>query len=164
MHQRPLDMVQEKLELIREHFLPLNGHTIVRFETAEIFHGDGTWSEWPDLPIRLFTDRGRAVSVCWSRFDDLFIVDGYGLPFDVDPETTRWRTNLPDKLDSIIGKKICGTMIGRGEMSIEGKDIPIWTRLVMNLDGTWLEIFNALDENGYEIHDSKPDGEFQMCT
>ena len=157
-------MVQEKLDLIREYFLPLNGQTIVRFESAEILHDDGTWSEWPDLPIRLFTDHGHAVSICWSRFDDLFIVEGYALPFAVDPETTRWRTNLPEKLGSIIGRKICGTMIGRGEMSIEGKDIPIWTRLVLNLDGTWLEIFNALDENGYELHDSQPDGEFQMCT
>ena len=157
-------MIQEKLDLIREHFLPLIGCKIVRFETAEILHSDGTWSEWPDLPIRLFTDHGRTVSVSWSRFDDLFLVEGDALPFDADPETTRWRTNLPDRLYSIIGKKICGTMIGRGEMSLEGKDIPIWTRLVLNLDGIWLEIFNALDENGYQIHESQPDGEFQRCT
>lgn len=157
-------MVQEKLDLIREQFLPLTGHRIVRFETAEILHGDGTWSEWPDLPIRLFTDDGHTVSVSWSRLDDLFLVEGYALPFDADPETTRWRTNLPDNLCSIIGKKICGTMIGRGEMSVEGKDTLIWTRLVLDLGGTWLEIFNALDENGYQIHESQPDGEFQRCT
>ncbi len=157
-------MIQEKLDLVREHFLPLSGHSIVRFETAEILHEDGTWAEWPDLPIRIFTDHGDVVSVRWSRFDDLFVAGDCALPFDVDPTTTRWRTNLPDKLGSIIGRKICGTMIGRGEMSLEGKDIPIWTRLVLDLDGTWLEIFNALDENGYAIHDSQPDGEFQVCT
>jgi len=49
-------------------------------------------------------------------------------------------------------------------MSIEGRDIEIWTRLVIQVDGGWLEIFNALDENGYAFQRQKPDGEFLPCV
>lgn len=54
-------------------------------------------------------------------------------------------------------------MLGQGEMSIEGKPIEIWTRLLIRLDVGWLEIFNALDENGYAFHSERPEGSFIPC-
>jgi len=54
-------------------------------------------------------------------------------------------------------------MLGRGEMSIGGKAVEIWTRLVIGLDEGWLEVFNALDENGYAFHVERPAGVFIPC-
>ncbi len=61
-------------------------------------------------------------------------------------------------------ERICGVSLGRGEMSIESRDIEIWTRLLFDLGGSWLEVFNALDENGYALHLTKPEGEFRPCA
>lgn len=33
----------------------------------------------------------------------------------------------------------------------------------IELEGQWLEVFNALDENGYDLHSTFPTGEFQHC-
>ena len=52
-------------------------------------------------------------------------------------------------------------MLGRGEMTIEGRDVEIWT--LIETDRGWLEIFNALDENGYDLHAEKPAGMFVRC-
>lgn len=157
-------MIQDKLDSIREQLLPLVGHKIQRFETAEILLSDGTWSDWPDLPIRLFADGNRTLSISWSQFDQLWMAEDDSLPFDIGDATARWQENAPANLEPIVGKTICGASIGRGEMTIEGKEVPIWTRLLIDLGDIWLEIFNALDENGYAVHHSQPDGEFQTCT
>ncbi|MDB5335926.1 MAG: hypothetical protein JWN70_1545 [Planctomycetaceae bacterium] len=63
-------MDTEKVEAIRTHFAPLTGTQIVKYQTAELLLTDGTWSSWPDLPIRIYTNSGSMVSVSWSRFDD----------------------------------------------------------------------------------------------
>ena len=49
-------------------------------------------------------------------------------------------------------------------MTIASREIEIWTHLLFDLDGKWLEVFNALDENEYALHVVKPDGEFRACT
>jgi hypothetical protein len=49
-------------------------------------------------------------------------------------------------------------------MSIEGEEVEIWTRLLIEVDGSWLEIFNALDENGYAFHAGRPAGIFVPCN
>jgi len=54
-------------------------------------------------------------------------------------------------------------MLGRGEMSIEAKEVEIWTRLLIQVDEGWLEVFNALDENGYAFHAERPAGIFVPC-
>jgi hypothetical protein len=54
-------------------------------------------------------------------------------------------------------------MLGRGEMSIEGKEIEIWTRLLIATDRGWLEVSNALDENRYDFHVEMPGGDFVSC-
>lgn len=50
-----------------------------------------------------------------------------------------------------------------GDMRIENREIEIWTRLVIDFVDCWLEVFNALDENGYHLHDEIPSGEFVNC-
>jgi hypothetical protein len=54
-------------------------------------------------------------------------------------------------------------MLGQGEMSVEGKAFEIGTRLVIELEEGWLEVFNALDENGYAYHEDRPVGVFIRC-
>jgi hypothetical protein len=157
-------MIEDKISAISEACTPLIGKTIERFETAEILYDDGTWDDWPDLPIRLYCSGHALLSVSWSRFDDLWLSNDLSLPFAAEDATTRWKTNGIEKLVAAIGKSIQGVWLGRGEMSIESRDIEIWTRLVFDLGGSWLEVFNALDENAYELHLDKPDGEFRKCT
>ncbi len=157
-------MTRTKVDTIREYCRPLVGQTIQRFETAQLFLQDGSWDDWPDLPLRMYCTNGTMVSVSWSKFDDLWLSNDESLPFPVEEDTTRWQTNRQGKLDAAIGKTIQSVMLGRGEMTIESRDIEIWTRLLFDLGSTWLEVFNALDENGYDLHLVKPDGEFKKCT
>ena len=157
-------MLEDKINAIRAACRPLIGRTIERFETAEILHIDGTWADWPDLPIRVYCTDGTLLSVSWSQFDDLWLSNDESLPFAAEDATTRWKSNGIEKISGAIGRSIHGVSLGRGEMSIESRDIEIWTRLVFDLGGTWLEVFNALDENGYDLHSVMPHGEFQQCT
>jgi hypothetical protein len=48
-------------------------------------------------------------------------------------------------------------------MRIGDQSIEIWTRLVIDLGDRWLEVFNALDENGYQLHEELPTGDFVNC-
>ena len=50
-----MEVLESKLEAIRSKFLPLRGAEIIQFQTAEMLCDDGTWTPWPDLPIRIFT-------------------------------------------------------------------------------------------------------------
>ncbi|MDB5335927.1 MAG: hypothetical protein JWN70_1546 [Planctomycetaceae bacterium] len=85
------------------------------------------------------------------------------MPFPVEDDETRWVNNGLPNINDCIGRTIAGVLLGRGAMSMAGREIEIWTRLVLNLDDRWLEIVNALDENGYELHDTMPTGEFVHC-
>ena len=157
-------MTEDKINAICIACRPLIGRTIERFETAEILHDDGTWGDWPDLPIRVYCNNEQMLSVSWSRFDDLWLSNDASLPFIAEDATTRWKSNGIDQITGAIGRTIQGVSLGRGQMSIESREIEIWTRLVFDLGGKWLEVFNALDENGYDLHSAKPDGEFRNCT
>lgn len=157
-------MIEDKINAIRDACTPFIGKTIERFETAEILHDDGTWDDWPDLPIRLYCTDQTLLSVSWSRFDDLWLSNDKSLPFAAEDATTRWKSNGIKKISAAIGRRIQGVSLGCGEMSIESRDIEIWTRLVFDLGRSWLEVFNALDENGYDLHDAEPDGEFRKCA
>ena len=157
-------MIDDKIRAIADACTPLIGKTIERFETAEIRLLSGTWKDWPDLPIRFYCSDDTLLSVSWSKFDDLWLSNDNSLPFAAEDATTRWKSNGIEEICAAIGKRICGVSLGRGEMSIESHDIEIWTRLLFDLGGSWLEVFNALDENGYDLHLAKPDGEFRQCT
>jgi hypothetical protein len=156
-------MIDRNIEDIQTHFAPVIGEKIIRYETAELLLDDGTRENWPDLPIRLYTGSGRVVAIAWSRFDDLWLADGPSLPFPIEDSTIRWVVNGLEEIDAAVGALIKSVMLGRGEMSIDGKAVEIWTRLVIELDRGWLEVFNALDENGYAFHAARPAGVFIPC-
>lgn len=156
-------MIDRKIEDIRAHFAPAIGEKILRYETAELLLHDGTWGSWPDLPIRLYVGSDRIVAVSWSRFDDLWLADGLSLPFSIGESVVRWVVNGLEEINAAVGASIQSVMLGRGEMTIGRKEVEIWTRLVIELDRGWLEVFNALDENGYAFHTERPDGIFVPC-
>jgi hypothetical protein len=156
-------MIQDKIDAIRDACAGLIGSTIERFETAELLELEGIWSDWPDLPIRIYCTEQKLLSVSWSQFDDLWLTNDASLPFDVEDATIRWKPNGIDQISRVIGRNIEGVLLGRGQLAIESQEIEIWTRLLFDLGGAWLEIFNALDENGYDLHWAKPDGEFREC-
>ena len=155
--------VAEKIIAIQKHFAPLIGSRINRYETAELLHDDGTYGSWPDLPIRIYSESDSLVSISWSRFDDLWLANDHSLPFAAEDATTRWVKDGVAAINNCLGRMIHSVTLGRGELSIEGQEIEIWTRLVIDLGDRWLEIFNALDENGYDLHKTKPTGEFITC-
>ena len=152
-----------KINAIRTHFAPLIGKRIDYYRTAEILGEDGTWSNWPDLPIRLYTPESTLVSVSWSCFDDLCLTNDETIPSWVDEATTRWVDNRIDAINDCLGRSIRSVLLGQGDMKIEDQAIEIWTRLVMDLGDRWLEVFNALDENGYQLHEEMPTGDFVNC-
>jgi len=78
--------------------------------------------------------------------------------------TIKWVSEENKELDSIIGKEIKSVGLGKGEVTIEGKDIEIWTRLLFELsNGRTLEVFNALDENGIDVINTNVQGEWIKC-
>jgi hypothetical protein len=156
-------MIDRKIEDIRAHFATIIGEEIIRYETAELLLDDGSWEGWPDLPIRLYTGSGRVVAISWSRFDDLWFADGPTLPFPIGDSAVRWVINGLEEINPAVGASIKSVMLGRGEMSLEGEEVEIWTRLVIELDRGWLEVFNALNENGYAFHAERPVGSFVPC-
>ena len=139
------------------------GTTLSAYSTAELLHDDGNWGAWPDLPIRLEWG-SRLTAVSWSKFDDLRIATDASLPFAVDGPSVRWVRNGFPSLNRALGGALLSAALGRGEMSIEGRDIEVWTRLLLQTDRGWLEIFNALDENGYEYHPERPRGLLEPCV
>lgn len=153
---------ESKIELIRASLSGVLGARLVSYETAELLL-DGKWEPWRDLPIRLHTDVPSIVSIAWSRFDHLWIATDASLPFDTGDSHVRWVINAEEDLNPVIGRAIRQVLLGRGQMAIEGEEIEIWTRLLIELDSGWFEIFNALDENGFNLHDDRPQGDFIVC-
>ena len=157
-------MIDHKVSDIRSHFADVLGSKIIRYETAELLRDDGTWDSWPDLPIRIYTETSKLISISWSRFDALWIAADLSLPFSIEGSTVRWVANSIDKINPVVGGTVRAAMLGQGEMSWDGVNIEIWTRLLIEVDNGWLEIFNVLDENGYDFHAQMPTGNFAPCV
>ncbi len=152
----------EKIEIIKETFLPLIGKRISHFDTAQLKMEMGEWDDWFDLPIRLFFDANEIVSIAWSHFETLFISSDSSLNFPIDDAQVRWVKNNVSFLLPVINEAIQSVMIGRGELSFDGQDVEIWTRLVVQLETGWFEIYNRLDENAFVFHSEKPEGVFEF--
>jgi hypothetical protein len=152
-----------KMEDVRSHFGAHLGKKIIRYETAELLLNDGTWDNWSDLPIRLYTGVNELVAISWSRSDDLWLADDLALPFSTDGSSVRWVENRIEKINPAIGGSIGSIMLGQGDMSLGGRPFEIWTRLLIQLDTGWLEVFNAGDENGYDFHAEPPNGNLIPC-
>jgi len=151
-------MCQDKIDLIRRHCLPLVGDVVYWYETALIVLEDGGVDDWPDMPIRIKFQSGHLISVSWSKLDDLWIAADTSLPVTHQPQNILWKRNGFERLNSIIGKPLDDIHLGMDANTLNGVALNTWTRLVMELDGVWFEIFNGLDENQYELHSDKPAG------
>lgn len=156
-------MIEKKVSDIRSAFGPAIGSTLSGYSTAEVLHDDETWDAWPDLPIRLEWGAHGLIAVSWSKFDDLWIAMDTCLPFTVDGSKVRWVRNALEAVNRAVGATIRSVALGRGEMSVEGRDVEVWTRLLIQTDSGWLEIFNALDENGCAFHPNRPVGTLVSC-
>ncbi len=152
--------LDKQLDSIRRAFAPAIGEVLTGFSTTEHRFEDGVWHLDPNLPIRLVWGSQVRISVSWSRFDDLWLATDDSMPFKVDMDDVRWVSREPQAFRAALGSRLKGVLLGQGEFSIEGKGIEIWTRLVIETEACWLEIFNALDENGYSCHAQKPEGTF----
>lgn len=157
--------LKEKIALIRERFGGLIGEKIQGYELVQIWHAsESKWSNWMDVPLFL-TVGDQALSISWTKFDELAIEPGRVLPFPLGGSTTRWLNEGVEILDQVIGKQIISVSLGRGDMRIGRKEIEIWTRLLLSLDdGMTLDVYNALDENGIELLTEEEIGDAIECT
>ena len=148
-----LTSLKEKTDLIRHQFSALIDKEILGYELAQIWCEEtAAWSEWNDLPIFLSIGSGE-LSISWQKFDELAIEGGRVLPFSLCGSRVRWIDSGNIHLDAAIGRTVESVSLAQGEMTVGGSEIEIWTRLLIHFTGGGsLEIFNALDENGFELH------------
>ncbi|MBD2113451.1 MULTISPECIES: hypothetical protein [Cyanophyceae] len=148
---------EAKLQLIQNRFSGLLGQPILGYELAQMWcDDDQQWSDWMDLPLFL-TVGDSTLSISWQKFDDLAIEVGRVLPFSLGGSTVRWQWEGVAVLDAILGATIAAVSLGRGQMSIGGSELEIWTRLLITLDsGITLDVFNALDANGIALVTLEP--------
>lgn len=159
----PVHTLEAKQAAIQAAMSGLVDRRLLRYETAELRLDDGTWGAWNDLPIRLYVDDGEVVSVSWSKFDDLWIERGLRLPFSIEGSTVRWVENALPALNQALGQRIFSVSLGTDNRAIADRGFATWTRLLLELESGWLEVFNALDENGYEFYATRPEGRFERC-
>ncbi len=114
-------------------------------------------------PIRLYIGPDKLVAVLWSRIDDLRLANDTSLPLPTAGSTIRWVANGLQEVNPAVGASIKSVTLGQGELSIEGRPIEIWTRLLIRLDVGWLEIFNALGENGHAFDSERTEGSCIPC-
>lgn len=142
--------LKEKRDLVHHQFSELIGKKIKAYELAQIWCEEtASWSEWNDLPVFLSIG-SRELSISWQKFDELAVEAGRVLPFSVCGSTLRWIDSGNIHLDAVIGHTIESVSLAQ-ELIFGGH--AMWTRLLVHFEGGGsLEVFNALDENGFEFH------------
>jgi len=157
---------ESKVAAIAAAFSPLFGKQLLRYQNADLFiESEAEWSRWDDLPVRLYFGADNRVSVSWWKFDELWLSSAASVPpWLADSSGVRWVESEIVEVDRFMGKHLVGVELGRGEMTIDGKDHEIWTRLLLDFGGCWLEICDGLDENAYVVHDRHPTGDFAACV
>jgi hypothetical protein len=142
----------DKLDRIAAAFGPLLGKRIIGYEVAELYCSESAaWAPWLGLPLYLVFEGGAVVSICWSKFDDLCVLPGRYQPHSLVGYEVRWVGEGLAVLDDLLGRALQGVWLGAGQMAFGANEVPIWSRLIMELaEGSPIEIFNALDENGFE--------------
>jgi len=158
------ESLENKSQLIRNQFESMLGKPITGYELAELWcEEEKEWSEWMDIPLFLSSGE-EVISISWQKFNELAIEKGRTLPFSLSGSTVRWLSEGVSNVEPAIGKIISSISIGRGEMSVEDREIEIWTRLLIGFDGgEVLEVFNALDESGIVFHTNPVSGETIKC-
>lgn len=140
-------MPEVKRRAIQEMFGSVIGTKLIGYTTAEIKFDH--WEPWPDLPIRLQFNTNKQIAVSWSHFDNLWLADDMSLPFDISSDPVRWVQNAITEINPVIGATLRSVVLRPDYIELSSKNIEIWTRLQLQTDNGCLEIFNALDENGY---------------
>ncbi len=158
-----VETLDDKIHLVDSSFSNLIGKELSGYEIAKV-KIEGEWSYWNDLPIVLSFDN-ELLSISWTHLNELGISPYRALPFNVSGSTLKWEEEGFEPLDKIVGTTILSASLGKGEFSLEGNDIEIWTKLfIVFSNGKTLEIFNALDENGYFLHEKEISGERNVFT
>ncbi len=156
--------IEDKNKTIKSKFAGLKHQKIKAYEFCQLWcTEDEKWSDWEDMPLFL-TIGNTTLSISWQKFDELAIEIGRIIPCSLAGSTVRWLDKGIKPLDSALGSEIKSVSLGQGEMSIENKEIEVWTRLLLKLENeSTLEIFNNLDENGIHLHDTEIIGNTIKC-
>jgi hypothetical protein len=142
--------LEDKVALVRRRLAGLLGQRIAGYERAELWiESDQAWSPWRDLPLVLLFERGACLSISWRAFDDLGIAEGRVLPFSLSGCTVRWVSDGAPALGEAVGHAVESVALASDAMRAE-RAMEAWTHLCVRLsNGGTLDLFNALDENGY---------------
>lgn len=173
MTQSSFDELRQKMQLVCTAFEPLISLPITRYQTAEVQRDDGSWSPWPDLPVRIYAGDQALVSIAWSCFDTLWLSNDLSVPFDISWDTVRWVDNGIPEINDCLSRAITGVSIGSSEVTFapnlnalinsDSNTMAIWPNLLIHLNEGHLQVFNNLDENAYSFHHVVPDGTFLKC-
>lgn len=157
--------LNEKIALVRDRFRHIVGQEIRSYEVAQLWdESSGAWAQWMDVPLFL-TIGPQTFSISWTKFDELAIENERSLPFSLCGTTVRWVCEGIVALDGVLGKRVVSVGIGKGSMTIEKHEIEIWTRLLfVTDDGSVLDVYNALDENGFEHLPGGIPDDAKTCT
>ena len=154
----------EKITAIWDHFSPLIGKVFIELETAQLLVDNNEWDDWFDLPIRLLFRPDLKVSVGWSHFDKLFLSKDDSLNFATDGCEVRWKTNYAASVCRVLGQSLESFALGGGRVDSWNDDSVDWTRIILDFETGWLEIYNGIDENSFSFHPEKPTGVFvRVC-
>lgn len=162
------DDLHGQIQLACQYFHSRVGLPLLRYETAEMLTHDQTWEPWNDLPIRLHIGPGAPVCVVWMYTYRLLIECDAPVPHWntwTEPDQFRWAANALPLLEPLRGGTLRSAHLGR-DTNLAPNDLAFneWNRLLVEFDRGWLEVFNALDQNGYAVHAARPDGEWVRCA
>lgn len=152
---------EEHINDIDKQISAVTGQYLSGYTCFEYIADDGQSDRWDDMPLQLFFDGPMPLSIAWSHFDNLWCKIGTELPFDPGENYRKCNNHGIREVEPLIGQKICSFYLGKGQMTIEDRDVEIWTRLLLCFEGgQYLEIYNKLDENGYMHHKQMPNGDW----
>lgn len=112
-------------------------------------------NEWfPDVPVVLII-AGKQYEICWQKFDELSITENQ-INLDVHETAAgvpiSMRLNALPEFRKAVGRKILAIELGENEMGFGERGVDRPMRIVNSvnfiLEGGYLAVFNAMDENG----------------
>lgn len=146
-HHSPtwVSRLEEALPLLEHHAGIWVGQCIEETWVG-LLPGHGSW--WADFPIILVIG-GIQYEICWQKFADLAITQGQINVRNAwaNGQRVPMRKNHLPALNQALGKRILAIELGESEMDFGGPPIRIINSVNFVLEGGYLGIFNAGDEN-----------------
>lgn len=156
-----------QIQLVCQYFHSRVGLTLLRYETGMLRDAQNSYRSWHEAGIWLHLGPGEPVMVRWSVIELLVVDFDEPLPpwdESANPDFGSVVNALPE-LNPLCGCALRAVYLDATDDHWEGASLVLRRpRLLLEFDRGWLEVFNALQENGYTTHATRPDGEWIRCA